>query len=183
MIKKLAILSILFLFAGPVELPAGSDHGPALRPLGSGPPIYPLSREMRTRLKMPVRLPVDPLPPVKPVHPIVPGHKPDRPGNGYPRHGWTGSTSVVREVQPIVIVNAPPPEPISPPPQPRMVWVPPLMETRTQPGYWDHGIKKVWMGDHWRFEQDFKEKTWVPESEVRVVRQAGYWKPVEPVVR
>ena len=64
-------------------------------------------------------------------------------------------------------------------PEPDKVWVPPVTETRTVPGYWDYAIKKTWMGDYWRFEQDLGDKTWVPESQVTVVTQEGYWKTVE----
>jgi hypothetical protein len=35
------------------------------------------------------------------------------------------------------------------------------------------------MGDHWRYEQDFEERKWVPETQVTVVEQEGYWKIVE----
>lgn len=178
--KKLAILSILFLFTGPVDAPAGGDHPTTLRPLGSGPPVYPLSREMRTRLKLPARPPVD-VDRKHPgrVHPIHPGHKPGRPGPSYPGYGRTGGTTVVQELQPIVVINNPVPVEPLPAPQPQKIWVPPVMETRTLPGYWDYGIKKRWMGDHWRYEQDFGQKNWVPASQVEIVTQAGYWKAVE----
>jgi hypothetical protein len=35
------------------------------------------------------------------------------------------------------------------------------------------------MGDHWRFEQDYNQRKWVPERQVQVVKQEGYWKIVE----
>jgi hypothetical protein len=109
---------------------------------------------------------------------------PDRERNRPPRRGrlrhWgpTTTTTVVKESPTIVIVNPPPAEE-PPPPEPRKTWVPPVMGIRTEPGYWDYGVKKVWMGDHWRYEQDFTEKTWVPASQVKYVKQAGYWKVAE----
>ena len=53
------------------------------------------------------------------------------------------------------------------------------MDVRTEPGYWDYGVKKMWMGDHWRYEQDVTQKKWVPASQVEYVKQAGYWKVAE----
>ena len=137
------------------------------------------SGDMRSRLKMPARLPADGKHPGKPVHPIHPGGKPCRPGYKPcpPGYWWPAGTTVVREPQPIVIVNHPPPPAPAPPPlEPPKVWVPPVMGTRTEPGYWDYGVKKRWMGDHWRFEQDLDTPTWVPASDVQYVKQEGYWK-------
>jgi hypothetical protein len=91
---------------------------------------------------------------------------------------WPATTTVVKEAPTIVIVNPPPPAE-SPPPEPQKIWVPPVMGIRTEPGYWDYGVKKRWMGDHWRYEQDVTRKTWVPEAQVEVVKQAGYWKLAE----
>lgn len=177
--NKIAILSILFIFAGPMDLSALRDHPPALKPIGSGPPIYPLSPEMRARLKMPMRMPVVPGSPGKPVHPIYPGDKPGKPGHGHPRYWWPASTTTVRETQPVIIVNNPPPAAPAALPEPQKAWVPPLIDTRTEPGHWDYGIRKKWMGDHWRYEQDFEDRKWVPESQVEYVKQEGYWKFVE----
>jgi hypothetical protein len=86
---------------------------------------------------------------------------------------------MVREIQPIIIVTQPPPQEPPPAPEPEKVWVPPVMGTRTEPGYRDYGIRKSWMGDHWRFEQNFDQPIWVPEKQVEVVKQEGYWKIVE----
>ncbi len=122
------------------------------------------------------RLPVHPGSPGKPVHPIYPGYKP---GHGRPVYWWPASTTVVQETPPIIIVNNPPPAAPAPPPEAEKVWVPPVMDTRIEPGYWDYGIKKMWMGDHWRYEQDHDERIWVPESQVKYVKQEGYWKTVE----
>lgn len=179
--KKIAWLSVLFVFAGPMDLPAFRDHQSSVTPVGSGP-AYPTTRDVVARLKMPKQLPMDNGRPGKPVHPIYPGDKPGHghPGKDRPRYGWSGGTTVVREVQPIIIVNQPAPQTPAPPPsEPERVWVPPVMGTRTEPGYWDYGIKKIWMGDHWRFEQDFEDRIWVPESQMAVVEQEGYWKIVE----
>lgn len=96
-------------------------------------------------------------------------------------HGywWPGRTVLVDEEQPIVIVNIPaPPEP-PPAIEPQAVWVPAVMGTRTEAGYWDYAIKKVWKGDHWLFEQDFEKPRWVPPTTVEYVKQEGYWKIVE----
>ena len=118
----------------------------------------------------------------KPIHPIHPGHghdKPIRPPiHGHPRYWWPATTTVVKEV-PTVIVVQPPPPATPEPPKPKEVWVPPVMDTRIEPGYWDYGVREVWMGDHWRYDQDVTEKTWVPASQVTYVKQAGYWKVVE----
>jgi len=111
---------------------------------------------------------------------IKPPHhgKPKPPMHVRPRYVWPATTTVVKEVPTIVIVNPPPPaEP--PPPEPQKTWVPPVMGVRTEPGYWDYGVKKKWMGDHWRYEQDVTRKTWVPEAQVEYVKQAGYWKVAE----
>jgi len=86
---------------------------------------------------------------------------------------------VVRETQPIIIVYNPPPVAPAPPPTPQRIWVPPVLDTRSEPGYWDYGVKKVWMGDHWRYEQDHEKRVWVPASQVKYIKQEGYWKPVE----
>jgi hypothetical protein len=135
-----------------------------------------MSPEMRARLKLPIRFPVENATPGKPDHPTFPGRKR---GHGRPGFVFPFGTTVVRETQPIVIVNNPaPPEP-APPAEPQKTWVPPVMGLRTEPGYWDYGIRKVWMGDHWRYEQDPGKKTWVPASQVAYVMQEGYWQIVE----
>lgn len=183
--KTPAILAIVLILGLPISVPAGQERDRNPPPLGSGPPIYPMSPEMRSRLKMPIRLPQTPAPSQRDHHrPGPPDHR-----HGYGAWGtvWPATGTVVREVQPIIIVNQPPaspPEPAptatpAPAPEPDKVWVPPVTETRTVPGYWDYAIKKTWMGDYWRFEQDFGDKTWVPESQVTVVTQEGYWKTVE----
>lgn len=80
----------------------------------------------------------------------------------------------------VIVVVAPPVHQEPPPaPEPQKIWVPPVMGTRTEPGYWDYGIRKVWMGDHWRFEQDLNQRRWMPEKKIEVVKQEGYWKLVE----
>jgi len=118
----------------------------------------------------------------KPVQPIDPGHKPGKPDrppfHGRPHYWWPATTTVVKEVPTVIIVQPPPPA-VPEPPEPKEVWVPPVIGTRTEPGFWDYGVRKVWMGDHWRYEQDVTRKTWVPESQVQYVQQAGHWKMVE----
>lgn len=176
MIKTITILTILLFLAVPVDLPAFSGHRTARQSLGSTPPAHPDSRAMRVRLRMPIRFPMDRGETGKPAHPIYPGH---RPGRGRPGCWYPVTATVVREVQPVIIVNNLPAAEPAPPPEPEKEWVPPVLGTRTEPGYWDYGIRQVWMGDHWRFEQDFEKKTWVPPSRVKFVRQQGYWKTVE----
>jgi hypothetical protein len=181
MMKKIVMLSIALLFTGPADLPAFRGHGPADRPVDSA---NPGTREIRARMNMPIRISMDSRYAGNPVHPIYPGSKAGRPGHGHPgkhrpRYGWPAVTTVVQKVQPIIIVNHPPPEAPAASPPPEKVWVPPVMGTRTEPGYWDHGIRKVWMGDHWRYEQDAEDRKWVPESQVAIIEQHGYWKIVE----
>ena len=175
--KKLALI-ILLLFAGSPELLAKRDRD--VRPVGKVLDTVPLD-ESRThsdprpgeRFKPPGHRPG------KPGHPIYPGYRPPWPGQGPLPSPWPATTTIVREVQPVIIVNTPPAADPPAPPEPQKVWVPPVMDTRVEPGYWDYGIRKVWMGDHWRYEQDFDRPTWVPEREVRYVRQEGYWSIVE----
>lgn len=180
--KKIVVLSMLLIFAIPVDLPAFRDHRSASNTLGTVAPIQPRSAKMHSRLRKPIRLPMDEWDPGRQVRATHRGHKPVRSGHG--RHGshtyWRPiRTTVVREIQPIIIVNYPPPAEPTPPPEPQKTWVPPVMGTRTEPGYWDYGIRKQWMGDHWRYEQDFEDKIWVPEAQVAVVKQEGYWQIIE----
>lgn len=192
--KRIILVICLLLFAVPRDLLADrSRHGTSHR-FGMGSYAHHPSRDMpsrfkrsaghpshdlRSRFRLPSRQPLHPGTPGKPVHPIHPGDKPGRPGHGRPGYWWPASTTVVREIQPIIIITPPLPVTPAPPPEPAEVWVPPVMDTRTEPGYWDYGIKKVWMGDHWRYEQDHGERIWVPASQVRYVKQEGYWQPVE----
>ena len=177
--KRILFITILFLFAGPQNLFADRSHYGTHHRIGTRSTTNPPIQDLRNRLKRPFRLPVHPGYPGKPVHPIYPGYKPGRPGHGRPAYWWPASTTVVRETQPIIIVNNPPPAAPAPLPEPEKVWVPPVMGTRTEPGYWDYGIKKLWMGDHWRYEQDHEERVWVPEAQVKIVKQEGYWKTVD----
>ncbi|HSO18399.1 MAG TPA: hypothetical protein VLT88_03015 [Desulfosarcina sp.] len=176
--KKTALMAILAVFAVPMDSWAYRDHGP-LASSASGQAFYRPERSLRARLKMPVRFPMDRPHEVKPDHPIHPGHRPDHRRRDRHRYAWPVTSTVVQEPPTIVIVNPPAAEAPAPPPEPQKVWVPPVMGTRTEPGYWDYGIKKVWMGDHWRFEQDLDDKTWVPDSQWTFVVQAGYWKFAE----
>ena len=192
--ERIMLMALLLLFAGPQDLFADRSHHGMDNRIGARWHAQPQSQDMRSRFKrapqrpshdlrsrfgLPSRLPLHPGSPGKPVRPSYPGYKPGRPGLGRPGYGWPASTTVVRETQPIIIVNNPPPVAPAPPPEPDEVWVPPVMDTRTEPGYWDYGVKKVWMGDHWRYEQDHEERIWVPASQVRYVKQEGYWKTVE----
>ena len=183
--KPLIMIALIVVFAAPMAGWAYRDHG-RYEASPSVKAFYQPATTMRTRLKMPIRLPVDQHHPVKPVHPIHPGqkpghpgHKPDRPGHHRPATVWPVTTAVERDPQTIIIMQTPPPEEPQPAPEPPKIWVPPVMDTRTEPGYWDYGVKKVWMGDHWRFEQDLDDRTWVPETQVTYVKQAGYWKFAE----
>lgn len=190
--QLILILSLLCLLTGPAEVMAdryqsGARAGLRLQARAMSRDIH---RQMRSpkllpsrgglgRHRLPSQLPVYPGSTGKPVHPIYPGHKPCKPGHDRPRYWWPVSTTVTQEPPTIIIVNAPPAAEPPVPPEPEKIWVPPVMDTRTEPGYWDYGVKKIWMGDHWRYEQDFEEKTWRPESEVQYVKQAGYWTSAE----
>ena len=154
--KILLPMIFILIVAAPGDLLAFHGHRPADKiqgPISIGyasPPIQQrLPRPLHERMLNPGR-------PGKPAHPSHPGGKPGRPGNGY-QWFWrpVSTTTIVREVQPIIIVNTPAPAVAEPLPEPEKVWVPAVMETRTEPGYWDYSVKKRWMGDHWRFEQDF----------------------------
>ena len=118
--------------------------------------------------------------PVRPIHPTH-GHgvRLRPPIHGRPHHWRPTTTTVIKEAPTTIIVIQPPPAAAQQPPKPKEVWIPPVMGQRTEPGYWDYGVKKVWMGDHWRYEQDVTSKSWVPASSVPYVEQAGYWKVVE----
>ena len=174
--KRIIFITLLLLFAGPQNLFADRSHYGAHHEIGLRSTTNLPIQDLRGRLERPSRLPVHPGSPGKPVHPIYPGYKP---GHGRPVYWWSASTTVVQETPPIIIVNNPPPAAPAPPPEAEKVWVPPVMDTRIEPGYWDYGIKKAWMGDHWRYEQDHDERIWVPESLVKYVKQEGYWKTVE----
>lgn len=192
--QKIVLVTLLLIFAGPQDLFADRSHHGTHHRFGirsnTQPPSPDIrsrfnrsarrpSHDKRSRFRQPSRRSLHPGSPGKPGHPIYPGYKPGRPGHGRPGYWWPASTTVVREIQPIIIVNNPPPVVPALPPEPEEVWVPPVMDTRTEPGYWDYGVKKVWMVDHWRYEQDHEERIWVPASQVRYVKQEGYWKPVE----
>lgn len=185
---RILIVLLVCLFTGPADGWAGRYHSgsrvgirfqaqPKFQGNRSqmGSPLRQPTGNRLGRHRFPSRLPSNPHPPGKPVHPIYPGDKPCRPGYQRPGYGWPVTGTVVRETETIIVVNTPPPAEPPPPPEPEKVWVPPVMDTRTEPGYWDYGVKKVWMGDHWRYEQDLDIRTWVPESQVRYVKQAGYW--------
>jgi len=177
----------VIVFAGRHPFPSRMDKGTsaAFKPRHIhgwiGGPTNPYWKNGIARPLLPSRFPSKPehrpepaRPGFKPPH----HHKPGRPIHIRPRYGWPTTTTVVKEVPTIVIVNPPPPAD-PPPPKPREIWVPPVMGVRTEPGYWDYGVKKKWMGDHWRYEQDVTQKTWVPAAQVEYVKQAGYWKLAE----
>jgi hypothetical protein len=172
------LLPMIFVLivAAPVDLQAYREHG---RMNDNNSMIY-ASPSRKHKIPRPLHERMfNPGKPGKPTHPIYPGDKPGRPGGGHWPFWRPVSTTIVREVQPVIIVNTPPTTQAEPPPEPEKVWVPAVMDTRTEPGYWDYGVKKRWMGDHWRFEQDFATRVWVPETQVKYVSQEGYWKTVE----
>ncbi|MBR9985109.1 MAG: hypothetical protein KFF68_04295 [Desulfosarcina sp.] len=194
--KRILIVALLLLFAGPRDLFAERSHRSRQEThhrFGIRADTQPQSQDIRSRYKRsrlpahdlrsrfrpPSRRPLHPGSPGKLVHPGYPVYHPGRPGHGRPGYWWPAGTTIVREIQPIIILNHPPPAAPAPPPEPEKVWVPPVMDTRTEPGYWDYGVKKVWMGNHWRYEQNHDERIWVPASRVKYVKQEGYWKPVE----
>ncbi|MDL2274871.1 hypothetical protein LJC22_01945 [Desulfosarcina sp. OttesenSCG-928-G10] len=153
-------------------------------------------KENSTQQRLPVNLvkekkqnrpsePEKPAPPEekkkRPKWPII--NRPSKPETIHPPHYpfWPHrTTTVIRETQPVIVINNPPAEPQPPPkPEPKYLWVPPVMGKRTEPGHWEYGVQKIWMGDHWRYEQDETQKTWVPEKEVDYVQEPGYWDVVE----
>lgn len=142
-------------------------------------------RPKPTLFKKPTNEPENPTPPEdekkRPKWPII--NRPSKPETIHPPHYpfWPHrTTTVIRETQPVIVINNPPAEPQPPPkPEPKYLWVPPVMGKRTEPGHWEYGVQKIWMGDHWRYEQDETQKTWVPEKEVDYVQEPGYWDVVE----
>lgn len=188
--QRILIFMLLTLFAGPQNLFADRTHHRIGVRFHADPQSHPRHNgfkrsarhsfpDMHRRIKLPSRLPVHPGSPGKPFLPIHPGYEPGRPGHGRPGYWWPAATTTVRETQPIIVVVNPPPVAPAPFSEPKEVWVPPVMDTRTEPGYWDYGVKKTWMGDHWRYEQDHEKRIWVPAFQVRYVKQEGYWKPVD----
>jgi hypothetical protein len=185
---------LALLFAASPDLWAGGIHAgwnhrsgirssihPPVREACSRPgrPIRWSSRTIRHRVTAPARR--QPHPSFSAGHGRLTRRREEhhRIDRRHPGYWWPAGTIPVREVQPIVIVNiSPPPEP-PPVPEPQKVWVPPVIGTRTEAGYWDYEIKRVWRGDHWLYEQDFEKPRWVPPSQVEYVEQEGYWKIVE----
>ena len=172
--KPVLLITALLILLYPIGTPAFQQQRndasayrtgirrPALVPGIGGRVTKPINADVRSTLAG------------KPGH--RPGHPRKRPckRKRYRPIGWYPvTTTMVRESPPVVVVKQPT-EPVRPP-APQKVWVPPVMATRTEPGFWDYGVKKTWMGDHWRFEQNLKEKKWVPEAVVEYVKQEGYW--------
>jgi hypothetical protein len=175
------LLMVLIVLTAPVQL-AAFDHahrGTDATPVEpDAQPEEVISHAMRVRLGLPVRLPLRPelreqIRRSRDARRIR--HHPPGPGP------VVSTTTIVNEVRPIVVVTPPAAaeKTATPEPQAEREWVPPVVETVTQPGYWDYAIKRTWMGDHWRYEQDRAQKTWIPATQVRVVTQAGYWRTVE----
>jgi len=177
MVKPLIVVTALLLLHIPTNAPAFRYHRPESSRIGtlSSKPMVTTATHGRSAR------------PYNSAHryhfAVKPGHRPGHPVNKpcirqrrrpmvwYP----VAHTTVVREQSPVAVVRQPPvPEPARPP-EPRKIWVPPVMDTRTVPGFWDYEITKTWMGDHWRFDQNLKEKKWVPEAVVQYVKQEGYW--------
>jgi len=180
MIHRILLMVLLGLTA-PVQL-AAFDHphrGADATPVETDTqPEEAISHEMRVRLGLPVRLPLRP----ELREQIRRSREARRIRHHPPAAGpYVSTTTIVNEVRPIVVVAPPAAAAQTAPPEPEAVreWVPPVVETVTQPGYWDFAIKRTWMGDHWRYEQDRAEKIWVPATQVQVVTQAGYWRTVE----
>lgn len=169
----MAMLTVLLMIAGPAGALASRVHRPVGKVLDTIPPRDPPEQQEAADRRHPHHLPQRSTFSDGPTHPVRHPHY-------RPKYRWPGGPpTVVREIQPIVILTPAPSQEPPPPPEPQKVWVPPVMGTRTEPGYWDYGIRKVWMGDHWRYEQDVDQPIWVPERQVEVVKQEGYWKIVE----
>lgn len=178
--KKMAVLAIFLVIASPLHLEAFDDHRPVGRVLDTIPPRDPPEQEQDNGDRHPHGLPQRPNSSGTPHRPNHPADRPHHhPGRRRPLTVLPGSTTVIREIQPIIIVTPPSPKEPPPAPEPEQIWVPPVMGTRTEPGYWDYGIRKTWMGDHWRYEQDFDQPVWVPEKQAEYVKQEGYWKIAE----
>lgn len=180
--KKILLIFFLLLFSSPGNLFADGrhDHSDDRPDNPSSPRSF--SQDMRSRLGLPARLPSQDMRsrlklPVR--FPVGPNHQPSKHGHDRRYDHRPVATTVVQEIQPIIVVSPPLPTQPPLPSEPEKVWVPPVTDTRTETGYWDYGIKKTWMGDHWRYEQDPEQRVWVPESQIEVVTQAGYWKIVE----
>lgn len=166
--KRRMILLMVILLLGPIGLAAAEDRPGRRNDIGEKASIARArNEEMRRRLNLPVRLPIE-----RDAHHH---HRKILPLPDY-RYPYPASqTTVVKELQPIIVVTPAPPEKPPASPEIQYVWVPPVTEMRTEPGHWDYGIKKEWMGDHWRYSQDLAEKTWIPETRVEAVKQPGYW--------
>lgn len=178
MMRRLQAVIILLFFATPMNGWALREHGPPAGASGYGNVLQRSNGVITERFRQAMGLPVVRQDSLPPAHRDNSGRRIHRPGHRRPPWVWPVTSTVVRETRTIIIV-APPMEAPTPPPKPRYEWVPPVMDTRTEPGYWDYGVNKIWMGDHWRFEQNVREKTWVPPAEVTTIKQAGYWKAVD----
>ncbi len=166
--KHLLLLTTLLLAWGPIHLPAAEPYRHPSAQVG-----YTGLRA--NRQARPVKVVTKPYCTPRHGHRR---HKPGKPWRGRPVTWWPVAAPAAPEPAPVVIVYRPPSEP-APAPEPPKEWVPAVMATRIEPGYWDHPIKKIWMGDHWRFVQDLAKRRWVPEAVVEYVKQAGHWKTVD----
>lgn len=179
--KIIVALTMLMIVFSPHSAMASSTHRPVGKVLDTIPTRNRTDQRSVTGGNHARHLPRRSTVSVRPQRSTHPRKShPSRSRHRRPFMTWPAqTTTVVREFQPIVIVAPPVHQEPPPTPKPQKIWIPPVMGTRTEPGYWDYGIRKVWMGDHWRFEQDNDQREWVPDRQVEVVKQEGYWKSVE----
>ena len=173
--KTWCLTVAMLVLAAPISLSAfdSRDHeavvGTAKRPIKPGKTF---ARDMKDRLGMPLST----------EEIIEQAHQSRRASKRRPRRPHVThvtTTTVVNEITPVIVVEQKAPEPAATKPEIEREWVPPEVETVTEPGYWDYTIKRTWMGDHWRYEQDLTQKTWVPPTTAEVVKREGYWRIVE----
>ena len=173
--KPVFIAAILLLLLIPVDTPAFQQQRNAASAYRIGMRRPALVPGIGGHVARPANTDIRPIFKGRPGHGQDVREKPRKCKRRRPMVWYPVSTTVVRESPQVVVVKQPPaPEPVKPP-KPQKVWVPPVMATRIEPGFWDYGVKKIWMGDHWRFEQNLKEKKWVPKAVVEYVKQEGYW--------
>ncbi len=172
--KHLLLVTTLLFFVNPSNLAASQHYRRGPSPVGNVA-SHPAPHIRHAR---PFKAAVQPTCTPKPGRQARHRTRPGKPCRGRPITWWPVAAPAAPEPEPVAIVFRPPPEP-APAAEPEKEWVPPVLATRTEPGYWDHPIRKIWMGDHWRFVQDFEKRRWVPEAVVTYVKQAGHWKTAD----
>jgi hypothetical protein len=101
-----------------------------------------------------------------------------------PYYGYSrfrrGVGTVYRDDSPPIVVVAPQPAPAQARREPQVKtvrnWVPPEKSSVWVPERKSCGIKKKWMGDHWKFSTDTQNCRTVPGRMEMVVTRPGYFK-------